>query len=173
MPETSYSPAVTLRPCSHHLRHRRGAVLLAVMVCIFVSIAMVAAAISSSTTARRESKMALFRQQAVLLLDFGIDRLSATLDAAEVEPFPLSSSKLSSLDMTPALKDYELAQIEYTLVDDWTEPTPDTSAQATVRIRCTARLSRHSSTQPEFTLSREVLLAGLLHSNNNTHIDGE
>jgi hypothetical protein len=143
------------------------------MVCIFVSIAMVAAAISSSTTARRETKMALYRQQAVLLLDFGIERLRATLDAAEVEQFPLTSSKLSSLDMTAALLDYELAQIEYTLVDDWTEPTPDTLDHATVCIRCTARLSRFRSANPDFTLSRVILLTSLLPSHSNTQIDGE
>jgi hypothetical protein len=122
---------------------RSGAVLLAVMVCMFVSIALIGSALKSSVTARRQCRMALQMQQAVLLLEYGVNRV-AELPISELDP----DTTLASLDVSESLKDFSFARIEYALLE--------TPAKEEARVRCTVRLGHSLTSNPEIQLSREI-----------------
>lgn len=121
---------------------RSGAVLIAVLACMMITIVLVGGAMKSTMAARRQCKSELQMQQAELLLQAGIDRVATINQSDSVTTAPALWNAQSAL---PA---YEIATVEYQLV----EPT-DINARG---LKCTVRLALSNQAKELIQLSRII-----------------
>ena len=136
------------RSCSIHRTQRRspreGAVLIAVLACMMITIVLVGGAMKSTMAARRQCKSELQMQQAELLLQAGVDRVATIIQSDRVTTPPTLWNAQSAL---PA---YEVATVEYQIV----QPTENN-----VRgLQCTVKLALSNQAKELIQLSRIIPL---------------
>lgn len=121
---------------------RSGAVLIAVLACMMITIVLVGGAMKSTMAARRQCKSELQMQQAELLLQAGVDRVAMIVQSESVTTVPDLWNAQSAL---PA---YEVATVEYQIV----EPS-----EINVRgLKCTVKLALSNQAKELIQLSRIV-----------------
>lgn len=130
--------------CRTHRRSpRSGAVLIAVLACMMITIVLVGGAMKSTMAARRQCKSELQMQQAELLLQAGVDRVADITQSNGDATTPPELWNAQS-----AMPEYQTATVEYKIV----EPSEDN-----VRgLKCTVRLGLSSQTKDLIQLSRVI-----------------
>lgn len=123
---------------------REGAVLIAVLACMMITIVLVGGAIKSTMAARRQCKSELQMQQAELLLQAGVDRVATIVQNDSVTTAPALWNAQSAL---PA---YEVATVEYQIV----EPTENNLRG----LQCTVKLALSNQAKELIQLSRIIPL---------------
>ena len=124
---------------------RRGAILIAVLVCLAIATTIVLGAVQSSIRQHRQVRQELQLEQTRWLLDAGVGRAMAGFQA---QP---DSYAGESLTITPALKKFTRATIDISVIKQ--DPQPER-----VRLRVTARLGGAAATAPVMQRSQEVVL---------------
>lgn len=123
---------------------REGAVLVAVLACMVITMVLVGGAIKSTLTARKLCKSELRMQQAELLLQAGIDRVG------QLEIASQASTTIPTWDVRSAFPSYSQAQVAYLLVD---------SDQADrLSVKCTVQLALTDRPQDTIQYSRVVTI---------------
>ncbi len=134
------------RSCSIHRTQcrspRQGAVLIAVLACMMITIVMVGGAMKSTMAARRQCKSELQMQQAELLLQAGIDRVATLVQGDSLTTAPELWNAHSAL---PA---YEVATVEYQIV----EPSENYARG----LKCTVKLALSNQAKEMIQLSRVI-----------------
>jgi Tfp pilus assembly protein PilX len=131
---------------------RSGAVLVAVLTCVLIVVALIGGAIKCTLTARRQCKLELQMQQAELLLQAGIDRISSKVSNSTDDADAVFAS-LPTWDARAALPEFAIAEVSYqrSSADDG----------ATTGIRCTARLGVSTSPEHVIQVSRDWKLTNI------------
>ncbi|MBX3422066.1 MAG: hypothetical protein KF752_10985 [Pirellulaceae bacterium] len=89
-------------------QHRRGTLLVMVLVCTMVAMSLVAIALRATIVGRQSCRIELQRQQAAYLLEAGVQRAKSGL-SHDHEQYPGEHWNVHN-----AFRDYELALIEVT-----------------------------------------------------------
>lgn len=121
---------------------RSGAVLIAVLACMMITVVLVGGAMKSTMAARRQCKSELQMQQAELLLQAGVDRVAAIVQSDSATTAPALWNAQSAM---PA---YEIATVEYQIV----EPT-ELHGRG---LQCTVKLALSNQAKELIQLSRMI-----------------
>ncbi len=124
---------------------RRGAILVAVLVCLGIATTIVLGAVQSSIRQHRQVRQELQLEQTRWLLDAGIERAIAGFQA---QP---ESYAGESLTITPGLKKFDRATIEISVMEN-------DAITERARLRVTARLAGAAATAPVMQRSQEIVL---------------
>jgi len=128
----------------HSSSKRRGAVLVAVLVCMGFATIVLLGAVQTSLHQRRQVRQELQMEQTRWLLDAGLSTAIARLQANP-------GYDGETLTVTPALNKYSQGTIEISLIRD---DVPDQR----VGLRVTARLGNADGSLPIMKRSKEIVV---------------
>ena len=132
-----YSPNATRR-------NRRGAVLIAVLVCMGFATVVLLGIVQNSLHQRRQMRRNLQMEQTQWLLDAGLSTGIARL-------MENSDYEGETISVTPQMEKYTRGSIEITVIR---EDAPEQK----IRLRVRARLENANESLPEIQRSKEIVI---------------